>query len=73
MIATVAPAMAYTGHGLDGITRVRPHAELVADLVARGIDPALADGLARNGDETERQARAGRPAARTRRPRRWSS
>lgn len=57
VIATVAPAIAYTGHGIDGISRVRPHAELVAELVARRIDPALADGLARNGDETERQLR----------------
>ena len=57
VIATVAPAMAYTGHGIDGAARVRPHAELVADLVARGVDPALADGLARNADETERQLR----------------
>ncbi len=57
VITTVAPAMAYTGHGIDGVTRVRPHQELVADLIARGVDPALADGLARNGDETERQLR----------------
>jgi len=55
VIKTVAPAMAYTGHGITKLSSVRAHEVLVAELVGHGVSEELADGLARNGAETERQ------------------
>lgn len=57
VLCAVIPAMAYTGHGIDGYVRLRPDDELKADLLAHGVDPALIPALLREPAEVDRQLR----------------
>lgn len=57
VLCAVIPAMAYTGYGIDGYTRIRPEAELEAELLAHGVDSFLIPGLMREPEIVDRQLR----------------